>query len=881
MRYNAGANEDFLSYNGRFKSIREWTNSSGTTKVEQGQWTKRKIARAAASIYDPHGLISPFTVRSKIILQEIWKIPELTWDDKIPDDISEAWEQWLEQVFVIQDLQIPRWTHFEPKTTTQVHTFCDASEQGMCVAVYLRVKKRQKVYTTLLAAKARVSPLRAESISRLELVACTMGVRLSHAVREVYPVKPEDTFYWTDSMVCLHWIFTPSKAFKAYVAHRVGEIQNFTEPRQWKHVPSKQNPADVGTREITATELKTSQLWWEGPDFLKLPHTEWPKRTVIPIPEDSELKPQVLNLMDRIAKPRPRKTVRFEENVQDSTQTSRQLKKKSSKLRFRRKLLDYRPRTSSASLQPEKHQDSVLQTEEIIRNPWPIDPERYSTGMLWNGYRKLVRMTAWVMRFVRNLKIRCKKLGDHPVLDPHLNLKEIQEAHNQQIVWEQNKFFRKEIQILKDHGNASPVGLPRDSRIRKFTPFLDRKGILRCRSRLEKTRIYGYDQVYPVILDRGSGFTRLIAEDAHFELAHPVGLNAAKARIQRTYAILGLGTLLSTIKFKCSICQRHFNRPAHQLQAPLPIRRLGEIKLRAFTDVGMDYAGPFKVVMGRGQRRKKIYILVLTCMATRAVHLEPTGGMDTTDVLNAISRFSDVRGIPCSITSDNQTSFTKANQDLIDWIKTIDFEYLQKNTQEYRGGKGIEWYFNPPQAPHFGGVFETIVKATKRALQATIGNADLSEEDFRTSVSKVAWMLNQRPIQKVGDTSDWETLTPNHFVQISDEATFPPDLPEGKTSLQVRLQRQIEVQQHFWKRFQREIIPMLAPRSKWFQRVENLQEGQLVIEIDDSTPRGKWKLARIRKIFPSTDSFVRKVEIIDGQNRSFLRPIHRLIPIQL
>ena len=157
----------------------------------------------------------------------------------------------------------------------------------------------------------------------------------------------------------------------------------------------------------------------------------------------------------------------------------------------------------------------------------------------------------------------------------------------------------------------------------------------------------------------------------------------------------------------------------------------------------------------------------------------------------------------------------------------------------------------------------------------------MSEEDFRTSVSKVAWMLNQRPIQKVGDTSDWETLTPNHFVQISDEATLPPDLPEGKTSLQVRLQRQIEVQQHFWKRFQREIIPMLAPRSKWFQRVENLQESQLVIEIDDSTPRGKWKLARIKKIFPSNDSFVRKVEIIDGQNRSFLRPIHRLIPIQL
>jgi len=67
-------------------------------------------------------------------------------------------------------------------------------------------------------------------------------------------------------------------------------------------------------------------------------------------------------------------------------------------------------------------------------------------------------------------------------------------------------------------------------------------------------------------------------------------------------------------------------------------------------------------------------------MSIRAVHLEPTGGMDTTNVVNAISRFADVRGVPETITSDNQTSFQKADKDLRDWLKAIDFSQVEQKT---------------------------------------------------------------------------------------------------------------------------------------------------------------------------------------------------------
>ena len=72
--------------------------------------------------------------------------------------------------------------------------------------------------------------------------------------------------------------------FKAYVAHRVGEMHTHTEPRQWLHVPTAEKPADVGTLSISAEDLKECELWWKGPHF---------SRNVVKKLETTELKETV------------------------------------------------------------------------------------------------------------------------------------------------------------------------------------------------------------------------------------------------------------------------------------------------------------------------------------------------------------------------------------------------------------------------------------------------------------------------------------------------------------------------------------------------------------------------------------------------------------
>ena len=837
MRYNAAPGEDYLAFAGKFKTAREWTDKSQTKKIEPGKWTKRHIARAAASIYDPHGLISPFTVHSKRILQEVWRRKELDWDTIMPEDICVPWEDWLDQAFVVPDIKIERWLKIEPKANVQLHTFCDASEQGMCCVVYVRVKQKKEISAGICTAKARISPMKAESISRLELAACVMGVRLAHAVMEVYEIKPEECVFWTDSMVSLHWILTPSKAFKAFVAHRVGEIQIHTEPRQWRHVPTLENPADIGTRKVTALELKENPLWWKGPEWLLKTSSDWPQRQVIPsVVEDKEIKQQSFSFAASLG--RSEKTKRKKAPVEV----------------------------------PEDRKTRGLAL---------IDPDRTSVGLRWDGLAKLLRRLAYVIRFCRGarkgVRMQTRDLVPNEIKVARLRLIRLAQKHD----------FSLEVEALKkllETGKVADLTTcveAKKSRIKQFAPFMDKREVIRSRGRLERSDFYGYETTFPIILDRTSGIARLLVEKAHYEVGHPVGLNALKARIQSHYVVVGLGVLVEALKKKCYICQVRNNRPLQQLEASLPISRLGQ-QMRPFADTGMDYAGPFELKMGRAKARKKIYVLVLTCMAVRAVHFEPTGGMETTDVFNAISRFVDIRGVPETITSDNQTSFVKMNKDLLEWVKSVDFPEIIRRTQDFRNGQSISWNFNPPRGPHFGGVFEIMVKAMKRALEEQLSREVLYEEEFRTAVSKAAWMLNARPIQKVGSPSDLETLTPSHFLGgCPDEAVFPPDLPKGQIDLPERLRRQLEVQNHIWERFQKEIIPELTARQKWLYTRENAKVGDLMIETDETTPRGKWKRVTIKQVHPSVDGLVRRVTIEDSEKRTYERPITRLVPIRI
>ena len=80
----------------------------------------------------------------------------------------------------------------------------------------------------------------------------------------------------------------------------------------------------------------------------------------------------------------------------------------------------------------------------------------------------------------------------------------------------------------------------------------------------------------------------------------------------------------------------------------------------AFTNIGVDNFGPFTVKIG--QRNKKRWCCLFTCLTMRAVHIEVVAKLDTDIRLNSVIRFIAWRGKQNTFISNNKTNFVGAER---------------------------------------------------------------------------------------------------------------------------------------------------------------------------------------------------------------------------
>jgi len=325
-------------------------------------------------------------------------------------------------------------------------------------------------------------------------------------------------------------------------------------------------------------------------------------------------------------------------------------------------------------------------------------------------------------------------------------------------------------------------------------------------------------------------------------------------------------------------CLKCRKRAAKKVPTLMASMKKDVIEQRPFAETGLDFAGPFSIKVGRGKVRKQMFILVLTCMNTRCVHFEICEDQKTSSVLNALSRFSNLRGAPSVIKSDNQTSFAAAEKELVNFVASIDQEEVKDGlVQEF--DKKIDWQFIPPRAPHFGGSWEIMVKAMKRAVESLTNGQDVSEDQFRTAISKAAALLNSRPLSRKMLEEKEVIITPNSFL-IGNYKTdlVSPDQEIKYTKLGAKHQEVLRLEREIWKRFITEVLPELSPRTKWYKIFPELKVGDVVLVIEEGTPRGQWKIAVVEETKKSEDQIVRSAKIrMNG--KLFDRPIVNLFPL--
>ena len=253
----------------------KWTQSgdyfsfSGPEPPKDICVTKRVVLSMISRLFDPLGLLLPFTIKAKCLFQSIWRL-QADWDEVLSDVLRDAFTKWLEELKILKAWQVPRrffsflWSE---KPQLVIHGFGDASQQAYGACVYLlAVHSDGSCETSIVMSRARVAPLKTVSLPRLELLAALLCARLVTYVREALRLPTQQKVHcWTDSEITLAWVQKDPSAWKLFVSNRVAAIQQLTHPSCWHHCPGKQNPADLLTRGISAMELKNSRLWLQGP----------------------------------------------------------------------------------------------------------------------------------------------------------------------------------------------------------------------------------------------------------------------------------------------------------------------------------------------------------------------------------------------------------------------------------------------------------------------------------------------------------------------------------------------------------------------------------------------------------------------------------------
>ncbi len=326
---------------------------------------------------------------------------------------------------------------------------------------------------------------------------------------------------------------------------------------------------------------------------------------------------------------------------------------------------------------------------------------------------------------------------------------------------------------LSSLGRQAP--LPEYHPLVELSPILV-NGVIRVGGRLDRAK-EPFDSRHPYLIPKGHPLAVAILSHFHVVGRHQ-GRHITHGLVRDAGYHLEKGTtLIKKFLHNCAICRRLRGELATQLMADLPEDRLEATP--PFANSAVDTAGPWYIQRGKATRQNpgfvKLWIILFTCLASRAVHVEIVPGLSTSAFKNALYRFIATRGNVVRRRSDQGRNFIGSAED----NSEVDLNELTEGMKK----RGVEWIFQPPNAPHFGGVHESKIKGLKKVLEGTmalLGQRRLTYDEFHTLVLEACSIVNSTPLWEVsGDPSDPKPLSPSMLLTLRDSPHPPP--PENFT----------------------------------------------------------------------------------------------------
>ena len=478
----------------------------------------------------------------------------------------------------------------------------------------------------------------------------------------------------------------------------------------------------------------------------------------------------------------------------------------------------------------------------------------------YSSWYRTKRAVAWWIRLVKVLSTRADSVSKGDLL-----VDEVKEAELRIIRHVQSVSYEDDLQRV-----TQELCFKKGSPLRDLKPILNADGLL-CVGGRVKHAILNDNQKHPIIIPHQHPIAERIARQFH-QNAH-LGSEWTLSLIRSKYWITKARSIINRVRKDCVICKKLYGKPRLQQMADLPPERLA-MGQPPFTFTGVDCFGPFMVKIGRSEVKR--YGCLFTCLTVRAIHVEKLHSLDTDSFLNAYRRFEARRGTPSKVLCDNGTNFVGAQAELSRCLQQMD----KSRIEAYGILRETQWNFNPPHAPHMGGVWERMIGVFKRVLAAVLQGSRLSDETLDTFFVEVESIVNGRPLTKLSESPDDRTpLTPHHLLLMHGVVIPPP----GQFTPGDMYRRRWKYVQHligqFWGRWTREYMTELNRRSKWLDKQRNVKVGDLVLLTEEVTPRSLWPLGLVSEVRVGADGLVRTVTV-KTRSTTLVRPITKIVMLE-
>ena len=390
------------------------------------------------------------------------------------------------------------------------------------------------------------------------------------------------------------------------------------QTEDWWWIPGNINVADIITRGATPKDLQEDTAWQNGAEFLKQPLEEWPIKSAGDIATDARDSVNKLQRKSFSAVMTRAEGKRVLETAQKG------IKDKESKVKTIPILCSSKAEIDSIK-RPCDDFAKRIQTGSVVKNL--LNVKKFSS------LSRLVGVTAWVKRVIykwidlkdkatKQSKVETLSLNTRPEM-PALTVKEREDA------------FRDLCMMAQEE-----VTFP-NTTLNRLVVFKDEDcGLLLCGGRIQS---FSEEKAAVPILPNEAWISTLLAYEAHS--ANHEGVAGTLLRMREKAWVVKGRRIVTKIVDSCVTCRKVRARQCQQIMSDLPLERTGPAAPFEFTT--MDLFGPYEVKDEVKRRVKlKVWGIVFSCMASRAIHADIVSDMSAEGFLLAYQRFTSLRGHP-------------------------------------------------------------------------------------------------------------------------------------------------------------------------------------------------------------------------------------------